>query len=567
MKKHLPLIPSNIRPFFQVAVFSTKRTKLTSRQIKDFLKNISAQSRSKNGNTYEKFNATPILSQKDTLILFVKHSFAPTWLRKGSAQMLNVENDIIIIHYHGTFCYAHSNCHTLLDALFALFKQSEHAPISSQLILKILGQKNLEYRTLGIQNIFNAGGMAPEAKSYYGRDTKFSLSTTYDGGYGFSHCFASERVGTHKVKPFGCSTKKNKVWQTWVKDIATFKNECHKLTALLNSRPGHNAFEVLVHPVKAPRRVKPISFYMDFTVHRKGTIALGFDNDEFDLNWDAYLSPDNADEVEFVSHSHGDLIKRIKSRRETDEWKFEYVDEDSINLKFYTDAAELEDRRSKDLIEYLNENSNFTLLFDDGVGYRDRVYWQDNRFKLPFQNSENLIPWNGVDIQTESKLAGRSDTIADAVEKYFGHASLGINDDGANEAADFIVLAGNRFILVHSKFSGKDTAGLRVDDLQVVCSQALKNMRFFLPDAVEPRLDRWYQHIFTQTQPDIDQFKSDIKEQLQNPNTQKECWIIQPGISKQQLDHAVNNKIHILLNHVESVCRSQNILFKLICGI
>jgi len=218
------------------------------------------------------------------------------------------------------------------------------------------------------------------------------------------------------------------------------------------------------------------------------------------------------------------------------------------------------------LLDYLNENTNFTLLFENGYGFRDGLYWEDNRLKLAFTKSATPIDWRGIDIQRESKTRGRRNTIADAIERYFRRTPIGICDDRANEAADFVIVDKQRFILIHSKFSSEPRKGLRAEDLQVVCSQALKNMRFFVPDAVEARLESWYGRVFTRNRLTLERFKDKIRAQLNNPSVQKECWIVQPGISKARLDAHPRNKMHILLNHLDSVCRSQNVSFNLVCS-
>jgi hypothetical protein len=138
-----------------------------------------------------------------------------------------------------------------------------------------------------------------------------------------------------------------------------------------------------------------------------------------------------------------------------------------------------------------------------------------------------------------------------------------INHNGSGEVADLIVVTENRFILINAKYSAQLFAGLRVDDIQVVCSQALKNIRFFMSDAykkyvTEDSLQKGIAKNSLNT-PSLLDF---LSTKLSNPNLDKECWIIQPGLSKKGLAADEKNKIHGLFNFIDGIMKAQNIRFK-----
>lgn len=57
-----------------------------------------------------------------------------------------------------------------------------------------------------------------------------------------------------------------------------------------------------------------------------------------------------------------------------------------------------------------------------------------------------------------------------------------------------------------------------------------------------------------------------LQEIIDNIDIEKECWIVQPGISKRKLENDSDNKIHCLLNYIDSICRTVNIKFRFICS-
>lgn len=57
-----------------------------------------------------------------------------------------------------------------------------------------------------------------------------SITPSFDAGYSFKYCLGAI-VENGRKSPFGCSTKKAKVWITWVRTLDEFKDECEKIEA------------------------------------------------------------------------------------------------------------------------------------------------------------------------------------------------------------------------------------------------------------------------------------------------------------------------------------------------
>jgi hypothetical protein len=241
------------------------------------------------------------------------------------------------------------------------------------------------------------------------------------------------------------------------------------------------------------------------------------------------------------------------------------------------DENNLRRKKRFDFVEYLLNEENYTILFEEGYAYREHSFWKDNRLTTPFKkDSYTDIDWSQVDIRKEASPPDDATKIciAEQTELYlydrieeFGIVAI-IKDDGANEAADHLVVCKDRLILVHEKFSMRSQKGLRIDDLQVVASQLIKNIRYLFPSAHTERSQRFFDNaIYLNSGCNSpENLVKLITVALSDIQVQNECWIVQPGISKARLDRSVRNKMHVLLSHLSSICSSNNTKFKLFCN-
>jgi hypothetical protein len=143
-----------------------------------------------------------------------------------------------------------------------------------------------------------------------------------------------------------------------------------------------------------------------------------------------------------------------------------------------------------------------------------------------------------------------------------------INDNGAYEIGDCLFISDDRIILIHAKYSSDRIPGLRIEDIQVVASQAIKNIRFFNHQSYTDHvLERLFKNCSNPSSfKDFGEFKAVVLNKLQDYRVRRECWIVQPGLSQNSIKKDVNNKIHCLLNFVESIFAINQIEFKLICN-
>jgi hypothetical protein len=572
----------NIAPFFQVVLLVTDIDKPLEPILIKFDENIEKVIKKSNRLIFGK----DIKSTSENLIIR-KYSLksSPTWIispekltqSEDAVEDENKTYEIFLLYKKGKYIFFHTSSHFLEDQLReTIVKDFIDIHLLDLTKIYALAMNDfLEFRTLGITNIFNAGGTAPEAKTLYGRNAEHSLTSSFDAGFGFSYGLGSKTDSKRKKsEPFGLSAKKRKIWRTWTENLIDFCKICDKLAVDIDKATKSKKLEILVSPIEISKvkNLKLLHCYIDYSIPKKGLLLVKFDSKEdYLLTWNSRLSEDTEPKM-IIASDDGKFSTKITMNVSTKgNWTFEY-DKSSRKTLFLIaeDGSDLEKRKGTDAIDYLNRQIDFTLIFESGIAYRDGVYWKDNRFKNLYKKSETLIKWKNVNIRKEIEKPKNKKhiSITENVKKYLMKLKglekpyILIEDNGANEVSDLIALTDEKIILIHIKFSSSDTPGLRIEDLQVVCSQAVKNLRFLNPAIFQSRIERLKTKVFYPVKilPGIEQ---KIIERINNIQSQKECWIIQPGISKKTLENDTKNKAHSLLNYIEGICNSNNIKFRL----
>jgi hypothetical protein len=390
-----------------------------------------------------------------------------------------------------------------------------------------------------MQNLNAPGWSAPESKIYFARDATYTLSPVNDAMFGFRHAFAVER-GTMgaRSKPFGCSASKRKVWGTWVSGADEFITECDCLGFDLIAPEPAKRHWVLAEPISNPPSILvPIGFYADYSIHRKGMIWLEAEDDEFSADWVCFLASNSTARFETTKRNGQVLSFELQIVRAGTKVTVAYPDgADSRRVKLCDDSGELEHRRARDLVDMLNAEESFMVVFTKGISYRSGQLWRNMGLAQAFSSARTDISWRGIDIRRERLIDGRKDTIGDAILTYLESEhwpELVICDDGSNEVADYLVVGDGRYVLIHAKYSEETSPGLRVDDVQVVVAQCLKNLQFFQWTAVEPYIARLASRVHRNS--NNREVGDVIRVTLENQRNRRECWVVQPGISSARL--------------------------------
>jgi hypothetical protein len=576
-----------LSPYFHVKLYVRPNGYDRSQHLSSLKSQMAAKNKS--GRVYLK-----VLDEAQDSSLYAANILlkaAPTWLKNGGVAarqkvdpLEDVENVLLITYAKEETLFLHCTSEVVLE----LFESSSAVlpnmltPISVTKMHVLAGQNGLVFRTLGITNVFGAGGTAPEAKAYYGRNARHSLSVTYDSGYGFSY-FLGSRAEKNSVSAYGCSSKKRKVWGSWTKDIKDFRKKCDDIDATLKSGNQADTSPILVHPIEPPNPVqcKPWYFYMDYTAPRKGIVFLAAGNTgEYTSEWICNLEDDGTTIVFSIGAAGEKNVKVSLSRvsASTPEWHFQYQDHATASIKIHDETPEkdISKRHRKDLVDYLNNNEDFTIVLSRGLAYRERAYWSDNRLLSKFESLNSSVSWASTNIEAEfekpkhSKRNTVASTVLDCLRTRFGPNAIIVQDHGADEVADYVVASPQHLVLVHIKASGAGKPGLRIQDLQIVVSQALKNMRYFIPEALLSRIDRLVEPSRIRSMPKglgSTRVADQMKKFLSNYQIEKKLWLVQPGLSSSGLTAHPKNKAHALLNHLEGICISNNVSLEVVSSL
>jgi hypothetical protein len=570
---------NSINPFFQTVVYRNENFSFDSFE-KSLDKKVKELNKKKNKN----LKRLDKKNNSNCIVYVYSLKELPTWYKedilvssshKIIEESINKELILVILKSTKNYIFFHCTNNMVNDFVDNLFyKELKIRKIDVCSIYNVLDDSS-QVRTLGLNNTFGAGGSAPEAKAYYGKETQNSLSISFDSGYSFSYCLASKIKDDKKKTSIGCSTSKRKIWGTWTEGISDFSKQCDILETQLQNNSETDLFPVLVKPVNNVdvSNLEIVNLYIDCVIPRKGMLLIDVEKKVYS-DW-IVTYPDGYAQIEIDTPQKSIIIKLEFKIENNKYYKFKYKRKSKTAKILISDNEdEYKGKKRKDLVDFLNEQGVFTIIFNDGFAYRDETFWKDNRLTKIYKKSLISMSWDNVDITKESSKSKQtgminiSERVTQFVKEEVSDLLYIIDDDSANEIADHIVITKNKIILIHDKFSSKVKSGLRIDDLQVVIAQAMKNIRFYLPISYENKYERMLKNLiypcdYSGTK---EQLISEIRNSIINIDEQNECWIVQPGISKDKLEKGNLNKAHTLLNYVDGICKNNNIMFKFYCN-
>lgn len=569
---------NDLEPFFQVLVF--RKDKYTRKKLRtDIFKKISELNSKKKSAEIDWLSST-----KKVLAIRVRFREFPSWLETTTSistaktsLLENIENAIILIDDSQTHVYVHSSNRKLEDIVKTIiYEDWDQDKLDIKKIYSALAEIDLSIKMLGINNTFGAGGTAAEAKSYSGKDPRLSLTPSFDSGYSFSYCLGAQIDAAGNKQAFGCSSKRRKFWGGWTEGFNDFSERCKNIEAALTSVNNGDFINTLVRPtsVKSPNKLKILSFYLDYVIPNKGVVILEINKIKI-TDWYCSILSNTRFTI-------GDGINSISidiTSITNDAITFSYTRAgEKASIIVAEDGSELSKRRRIDLIEFFKKEDTFTIIFEERLAFRENSFWKDNRLSTPFNKDVHTdISWTNVDLRKEdsaSSIPGHI-SIADKTEEFLLNLALTeniiaiIKDGGANEISDHLVIYDDKIILIHEKFTTSQSPGLRIDDLQVVSAQLIKNIKYLFPSSHSVRSERLFANALylDKSCSTKESLIEKITTALNNVEVQNECWIVQPGISKSKLLKLANNKAHVLLSHLASICTSNNTKFKLYCNL
>jgi hypothetical protein len=462
----------------------------------------------------------------------------------------NVAYDLFIFHHNAVanllfICSSRRNAQ-LYTRLAARLVPGRPRPLSNSSINRVLNDlEAAEFFSVGMRKR-NKLGRIESYRMISGPSADKAIQDTDGRLFDRGHCFGKAIEEGEQVT-IGVSTS-SKVWSNTYDRIPELLEWCNALATKIAS--GRNP--------RTGSRLDLLSAGQDLERLPAGVIAMAWATDVYiDPPPVFFHRPDGSVaernlldfDLQIVESQEGSVIFALTSSEISWFGKFSVGDGDLFEPAFEDDPDLVVHRGNEDITitEYLNEEAPSFYCSDLSAIEGQSLYPAPGNLE-PFNNDAfETVDWRGagVDITREKEPSQSGRSLFNWLQDRLlaSGASVVFCDDGAGEMADFIAIhetdAGPRVKLFHCKASGGPRPGNRVDDLYVVCGQALKSCVWIRPEQFLARL----RHRATlRGVPGYvlgnEAAANRILSQQSRQQTQFDMYIVQPGVLRD--DRAVD---------------------------
>jgi superfamily II DNA or RNA helicase len=411
----------------------------------------------------------------------------------------NVAYDLFIFHHNAVanllfICSSRRNAQ-LYTRLAARLVPGRPRPVSNSSINRVLNDlEAAEFFSVGMRKR-NKLGRIESYRMISGPSADKAIQDTDGRLFDRGHCFGKAIEEGEQVT-IGVSTS-SKVWSNTYDRIPELLEWCNALATKIAS--GRNP--------RTGSRLDLLSAGQDLERVPAGVIAMAWATDVYiDPPPVFFHRPDGSVaernlldfDLQIVESQEGSVIFALTSSEISWFGKFSVGDGDLFEPAFEDDPDLVVHRGNEDITitEYLNEEAPSFYCSDLSAIEGQSLYPAPGNLE-PFNNDAfETVDWRGagVDITREKEPSQSDRSLFNWLQDRLlaSGASVVFCDDGAGEMADFIAIhetdAGPRVKLFHCKASGGPRPGNRVDDLYVVCGQALKSCVWIRPEQFLARL-------------------------------------------------------------------------------
>ena len=462
----------------------------------------------------------------------------------------NVAYDLFIFHHNAAanllfICSSRRNAQ-LYTRLAARLVPGRPRPLSNSSINRVLNDlEAAEFFSVGMRKR-NKLGRIESYRMISGPSADKAIQDTDGRLFDRGHCFGKAIEEGDQIT-IGVSTS-SKVWSNTYDRIPELLEWC-------------NALAVKIASGRDPRtgsRLDLLSAGQDLERVPAGVIAMAWATDVYiDPPPLFFHRPDGSVaernlldfDLEIVESQEGSVVFALRSAEISWCGRFSVGGGDLFEPASDDEPEMVVHRGNEDITitEYLNEEAPSFYCSDLSAIEGQSLYPAPGNLE-PFNNDAfETVDWQGagVDITREKDRSQSGRSLFNWLQERLltSGASVVFCDDGAGEMADFIAIhetdAGPRVKLFHCKASGGPRPGNRVDDLYVVCGQALKSCVWIRPEQFLARL----RHRATlRGVPGYvlgdEAAANRILSQQARQQTQFDMYIVQPGVLKD--DRAVD---------------------------
>jgi hypothetical protein len=456
----------------------------------------------------------------------------------------NVAYDLFIFHHNAAanllfICSSRRNAR-LYTRLAARLVHGRPRPLSNSSINRVLNDlEAAEFFSVGMRKR-NKLGRIESYRMISGPSADKAIQDTDGRLFDRGHCFGKAIEEGDQIT-IGVSTS-SKVWSNTYDRIPELLEWCNALAAKIAS--GRNP--------RTGSRLDLLSAGQDLERVPAGVSAMAWATDVYvDPPPVFFHRPDGSVaernlldfDLEIVESQEGSVVFALRSADISWCGRFSVGDGDLFEPASDDEPEMVVHRGNEDITitEYLNEEAPSFYCSDLSSIEGQSLYPAPGNLE-PFNNDAfETVDWqgSGVDITREKEGSQTGISLFNWLQERLlaSGASVVFCDDGAGEMADFIAIhetdAGPRVKLFHCKASGEPRPGNRVDDLYVVCGQALKSCVWIRPEQFLARL----RHRATlRGVPGYvlgdEAAANRILSQQARQQTQFDMYIVQPGVLK-----------------------------------
>jgi superfamily II DNA or RNA helicase len=405
------------------------------------------------------------------------------------------------------------------------------------------GIKRLLLRNMGVNDRLRK---SVRFTMFSGADIRKFLESTQTHGSEKTHVFGDGFDGKRRIT-VGTS-KKGRIWSWQVAtNVLEWKQWCGGVgKKLIDTSIQHDAFlkDMLIDEFISgpPKELFPITIEWPDELYRRGEESVQIGNGAVQI-------PFFEIDLNLINPAPGDPLRFIV---ECDEFSSEYevvFEKEGVSYRTANELILSFGKSRAVLSEYFAKAHPIIRYEKDCWSRGDQLFKLQDRTLQNFDLSKIIVwNWGGVDLKKESQTTGKAkDSIQGRTihnisnSKWDRQYEIIFDDDSKGEAADIVALQidkANCYIdLFHCKYT-KAKPGKRVDDLYVVCGQAVRSGK------IADNLDRFFNHLVNREKMRLKKHKvsrferGGIKELIRlralsrSAHIKFRVFIVQPGVTR-----------------------------------
>lgn len=531
--EHIPL--QNVFPKMSSVVFQTRCNMWKPEKGKKALRHL-----------YDE----PAIHMKERVLVIVTKEFMPvSW---GDVRRISdTVYDLYLLHWdeQTKLLYIHSsNNNSLHENLAKAVCGDDVSPIKGEAVFRVLyGINRLILMNLGLGHSLSR---AVRFTMHVGADIREGITQAHAQNKFKTNIFGRGYEGGNKAS-VGCS-RKGRIWSfRTAGDISEWSRWCHEIgRKLLNSKI--DVSDVLKGAM-IPAQVKDRPAKVPLTIEWSEDL-LGRNDDAVRVALAGVEVPFHEVGIELVDHvDTGPIRFKVSSElwaAKSVEYEMQFK-QDRID---YCPSQGLEltimiGKRCRPLSEYLQGEPPVIRFHDGSFLIYDNLFTQPGPRPVLFDRARiEGWEWTNIDLRKESQeQSKRADSIQRfVIEKLLEAAGnerfdVVFDDDESGEAADIVAIRveGVRmlFRLYHCKYSKREDAGARVDDLYAVCGQAQTSVHWrgrpeqLLDHLIHREAKRTSKGGVSRFERGSLKLLTQLKRRLRLLQPEFQIFIVQPGLS------------------------------------